>query len=47
MLKKVYICAPLGGHVEENLNKVRQYTKYALLVRHGSGRAAFLCGVLR
>ena len=31
MLKKVYICAPLGGHVEENLNKVRQYTKYALL----------------
>ena len=31
MRKKVYICAPLGGNVEENLYKVRRYTKYALL----------------
>ena len=31
MMKKVYICAPLGGDVEENLRKVRRYTKYALL----------------
>lgn len=31
MMKKVYICAPLGGDVAENLRKVRRYTKYALL----------------
>lgn len=31
MMKKVYICAPLGGNVAENLRKVRRYTKYALL----------------
>lgn len=31
MMKKVYICAPLGGNVEENLRNVRRYTKYALL----------------
>ena len=31
MMKKVYICAPLGGDVEENLQKVKQYTKYALV----------------
>lgn len=31
MMKKVYICSPLGGNVEENLRKVRRYTKYALL----------------
>ena len=31
MMKKVYICAPLGGDVEENLRRVRRYTKYALL----------------
>ena len=30
-MKKVYICAPLGGDVAENLRKVRRYTKYALL----------------
>lgn len=30
-MKKVYICSPLGGDVEENLRKVRRYTKYALL----------------
>lgn len=30
-MKKVYICSPLGGNVEENLRKVRRYTKYALL----------------
>lgn len=31
MTKKVYICAPLGSNVTENLRKVRRYTKYALL----------------
>ena len=30
MLKKVYICAPLGGNVRENLRHVRKYTEYAL-----------------
>lgn len=30
MKKKVYICAPLGGNVEENLKRVRKYTEYAL-----------------
>ena len=29
MLKKVYICAPLGGNVRENLRKVRKYTEFA------------------
>ena len=31
MMKKVYICAPLGGNVPGNLEQVRRYTKYALL----------------
>ena len=30
MMKKVYICSPLGGNVEENLERAKQYTKYAL-----------------
>ena len=30
MKKKVYICAPLGGNVEENLERVKEYTEYAL-----------------
>ena len=30
MMKKVYICAPLGGNVTENLRKVRRYTEYVL-----------------
>ena len=30
MMKKVYVCAPLGGNVESNLKKVRAYTEYAL-----------------
>ena len=30
MMRKIYICAPLGGNVEENLRKVKRYTKYAL-----------------
>ncbi len=30
MMKKVYICAPLGGNVEENLKAVKLYTEYAL-----------------
>ena len=29
-MKRVYICAPLGGNTEENLKKVRRYTEYAL-----------------
>ena len=29
-MKKVYICAPLGGNVSENLMKAKQYTEYAL-----------------
>lgn len=31
MMKKVYICAPLGGDVKGNLEKVKRYTRYALL----------------
>lgn len=30
MMKKVYICAPLGGDVEHNLRQVKRYTEYAL-----------------
>lgn len=30
MKKKVYICAPLGGNIEDNISKVKKYTKYAL-----------------
>ena len=30
MKKKVYICAPLGGNVKENLENAVLYTKYAL-----------------
>ena len=29
-MKKVYICAPLGGDVKNNLEKVKRYTQYAL-----------------
>lgn len=31
MMKKVYICSPLGGNVTENLERVKRYTKYALI----------------
>ena len=31
MMKKVYICAPLGGDVEKNLERVKRYTRYALM----------------
>ena len=31
MMKKVYICAPLGGDVEGNLERVKRYTRYALM----------------
>lgn len=31
MTKKVYICAPLGGNIQENLKKVKQYARFALL----------------
>lgn len=30
MMKKVYICAPLGGNVSANLQKAERYAKYAL-----------------
>ena len=30
MMKRVYVCAPLGGNIEENLKKVKTYTAYAL-----------------
>ena len=30
MMKRVYVCAPLGGNIEENLKKVKIYTAYAL-----------------
>ena len=30
MMRKVYVCAPLGGNIEENLKKVKIYTAYAL-----------------
>lgn len=31
MMKKVYICAPLGGNIQENLKKAKQYARYSLL----------------
>ena len=30
MMKKVYICAPLGGDVAGNLEKAKRYSEYAL-----------------
>lgn len=30
MRKKVYICAPLGGDVEGNIERVKEYARYAL-----------------
>ncbi len=30
-MRKVYICAPLGGNIQENLKKVKQYARFALL----------------
>ena len=30
-MKKVYICAPLAGDVDENIKKVKRYTRYALI----------------
>mgnify|MGYP000464762065 CR=1 FL=1 len=27
----MYICAPLGGNIKENLEQVKRYTKYALI----------------
>lgn len=29
-MKKVYICAPLGGNIKGNLEKAKWYTEYAL-----------------
>lgn len=31
MMRKVYICAPLGGNIKENLHKAKKYARYALL----------------
>ncbi len=31
MMKRVYICSPIGKNIKENLRKVRRYTKYALM----------------
>ena len=28
MMKKVYVCSPLGGNVTENINNVKVYSKY-------------------
>lgn len=30
IMKKVYICAPLGGNIKGNLEKAKRYTEYAL-----------------
>ena len=30
IMKKVYICAPLGGDVEHNLENAKKYTEFAL-----------------
>ena len=30
-MKKVYICSPLGDNIKENLQKVKKYTRYALM----------------
>lgn len=30
MMKKVYICAPLGGDVEGNIERAKGYARYAL-----------------
>ena len=30
MKKKVYICAPLGGNVQENLERATRFARYAL-----------------
>lgn len=29
-MKRVYICAPLGGNIDENLYRVKEYTRYTL-----------------
>lgn len=29
-MKRIYICAPLGGDVERNLENVKQYARFAL-----------------
>ena len=31
MMKMVYICAPVGGDVKGNLERVKRYTRYALI----------------
>lgn len=30
-MKKVYICSPLGGNIQESLKKAKQYARYALI----------------
>lgn len=29
-MKKVYICAPLGGNIKHNLERAKKYTEFAL-----------------
>ena len=29
-MKKIYICAPLGGDVQKNIEKAKQYERYVL-----------------
>lgn len=31
MMKKVYICAPLGGNTKHNFEEIKRYVRYALL----------------
>ena len=51
MMKKVYICAPLGGNVKKNLVKTEEAAeaaveetgkRHATFFQNGSGRSAFL-----
>ena len=43
-MRKVYICAPLGGNIEENLNKLSN-SKICTVMQDGACRAAFLCSL--
>ena len=46
MMKRVYICAPLGGNTEENLKKVRRYAEYALRCGTGNGYIGRTCAFM-
>ena len=36
-MKRVYVCAPLGGNIEENLKKVKTYTAEVVYFAHVYG----------